>query len=287
MKRNMLALLFLFILAGCNSDPSDKAVEPQFSSNDITAATSEVNQPDESSAQTKDNVTGKEKIPNSVSDQKLKIIKNASIQFRVKDAAVSHRNIAGFLKSNNAYFGSDNRTTSSYRLENNMIIRVPAQNFDKLTEALMAESIYTEYKNISAEDVTDQFIDIEARLKTKKEVEQRYLALLKEAKRITDILEVEEKLRVIREEIESAEGRLKLMNDQVNYSTITLSMYQQLDYVPEPENGFFSKLKEAFVRGWRNLGHFVVGVVRVWPFLILFFTGIVIFLKLRSRRKNS
>lgn len=287
MKRNTIALLVMLLLAGCNSESNHKVTEAQFSADDIAVTKSAAEQREETSAQKKSDTDTDEKILNEVSEKKLKIIKNASIQFRVKEVEASHRHIADFLKGNNAYFGSDNRTTSSYRLENNMVIRVPAQNFDKLTEALMGESIYTDYLNISAEDVTDQFVDIEARLKTKKEVEQRYLALLKEAKKISDILEVEEKLGGIREEIESAEGRLKLMNDQINYSTISLTIYQSLDYVPEPQTGFFSKLQEAFVRGWRNMGSFVIGLVRVWPFLLLFCLGIALLLKLRSRRKNS
>jgi hypothetical protein len=165
-----------------------------------------------------------------------------------------------------------------------MVIRVPADKFDALLEELMKESIYTNYKNITAEDVTEQFVDTEARLKTKREVEQRYIALLKEAKKVQDILDIEDKLRVIREEIEATEGKLKLLNDKVNYSTIYLNTYQTLDYVPEPEKGFFSNVKEALIRGWRDLIGFVVSLIRLWPFLIA--AGITVFWFIRRLRKK-
>ena len=215
----------------------------------------------------------------------LLIIKNASVQFQVTDAEASHTKIAALLGPHNAYFGSDNRSSNNYQVENNMVIRVPAANFDKLMEALMQESVYTNYKNISADDVTAEFTDIQARLKTKKEVEQRYLALLKQAGKITDILEVEEKLRVIREEIEAAEGRVKLLRDQVGYSTITLNIYQKLNYTPAPQVGFLSNLTEAFVNGWRALLAVLVGLVNVWPFLLLITAAIWLVVRLRRRNK--
>jgi len=227
----------------------------------------------------KSSKNGTEKIP-------AQIIKNASIQFQVKTVEESHQKISDLLKMNNAYFGSDNKSTNSYRIENNMTIRVPAPNFEKLLDAIMQESVYTNYKNKIAEDVTADFVDVEARLKTKKEVEQRYMVLLKQANKVSDILAVENNLRVIREEIEAAEGRLKLLKDQVGYSTITLNTYQNLDYTPEPQLGFFSNLKEAFVNGWRGLVAFVLGLVRVWPFTILFGAAMFFIIrKIRNRKK--
>lgn len=219
-----------------------------------------------------------EKVP-------VQIIKNAVVEFQVKDIEVSHANIAALLKQYSAYFGSDNKTNNSYRIDNSMSIRVPAQNFESLLEALMKESVYTSYKNITAEDVTAEFVDTEARLKTKREVEARYSFILKQANKVSDILEVEDKLRIIREEIEATEGRLKLLRDQVGYSTITLNVYQKLDYTPEPEIGFSSNLKEAFVNGWRSLISVLVGLVHVWPFVIIWAVVMVFVYKRWMRKK--
>lgn len=219
-----------------------------------------------------------EKVP-------AQIIKNAGVEFQVKDIDASHTKISALLKQYNAYFGSDNKTNNSYRIDNSMSIRVPAKNFETLLEELMKESVYTNYKNITAEDVTAEFVDTEARLKTKREVEARYSAILKQANKVSDILEVEDKLRVIREEIEATEGRLKLLRDQVGYSTITLNIYQKLDYTPEPEIGFFSNLKEAFVRGWRSLVDVAIGIVRIWPFVIIWVV-VMVFVYRRWMRKK-
>ncbi len=226
--------------------------------------------------------------PNRVEKIATKIIKTANLQFQVKDVDKSHEQISELVKKYGAYFASDNKTMSSYQIDDNLVIRVTPENFDALIAELMKESIYTNSKSITAEDVTSQFVDMQARLKTKKEVEQRYLALLKEAHKVSDILEVEQQLGQIREEIEAMEGQLKLLTDQVNYSTISLNIYQKLDYTPEPENGFFSEVKEAFIRGWRGIGEFLVGLVRVWPLLIVICIAVVLVIRrIRVRRKQA
>ena len=225
------------------------------------------------------NVTG----GTTVTKISTRIIKNAHVRFHVKDVDVSHTKMAALLKQYNAYFGSDNRSTSVSQMENEMIIRVPSASFEKLMDELLKESIYTNYKNISAQDVTAEFVDLEARLKTKKEVEERYRALLKQANKVPDILEVEKQLGTIREEIEASEGRLKLLKDQVSYSTINLNTYQKLDYRPEPQIGFFSKLSEAFVSGWRTSVDAFLELIRVWPLVILL--GILLILAVRRFRR--
>ena len=70
-------------------------------------------------------------------------------------------------------------------------------------------------KNVSVQDVTEEYLDIEARLKTKKEVEARYIEILKsKTKTVEDVLKAEEQIRIIREEIEAREGRLNYLKNQ-------------------------------------------------------------------------
>ena len=138
---------------------------------------------------------------------------------------------------------------------------------------------------MTARDVTEEFVDIEARLRTKKEVEKRYLEILSKAATIKDILLVEEQLRVIREEIEAREGRLKYLQNQVSYSTINLEMYQKLTF--EPGFKFFSKIWKALKGGWKGLLNVLVGLVYIWPLLII---GVGVFIWIRrriSRKKES
>jgi hypothetical protein len=212
-----------------------------------------------------------------------KIIKNASIKFQVKDLKASTKNLETLSKKFNAYISTSNQGTEYSSLFNNLTIRVPAAQFEELLTEVEKESIYLEFKNITSEDVTEEYVDTESRIKTKKDVEQRYKEILRQAKSIDEILAVEEKLATIREEIESKEGRLKFLGDNVRYSTITIQLYQKTGEQILPENGFFSRLGNALGDGWDGLLSFLLGLIRIWPFL---FIAVFIFFLIRRWRKK-
>ena len=223
----------------------------------------------------------------SLSVTPQKIIKTANIRFQVEDFEKSSRKIAELIKKNNAYESSNNRSNSGYAIEGRITIRVPAANFDPLLQELSGESIYLDNRTISAEDVTEQYVDAEARLKTKREVEKRFLEILKQAKTIEDILKVESQLGQIRTEIEAHEGKLKYLNDRVGLSTINLEYYKRLSYQSAPEESYLSKSLDAFSIGWGNLTDFTIWMIYIWPFWLLLILSIYIFRKIRNRKKQK
>src|SRR5690606_18336536 len=98
-------------------------------------------------------------------------------------------------------------------------------------------SISEDYIKVNAQDVTEEYYDLETRLKTKKEVEARYIEILKsKAKTVEEILIAEDKIRYLREEIEAVEGRLRLLKNKVGLSTIQIEIYQDAYFVKEKEN---------------------------------------------------
>ena len=115
------------------------------------------------------------------------------------------------------------------------------------------------------QDVSEEFIDHEARLRTKKEVESRYREILKQAKTVQEILSVETEIGNIRSEIESIEGRLKYLSDQVSMSTLNITYYQKTG----TDFGFASKFVQALKSGWDILLIFIIGIVNLWPFIII------------------
>ncbi len=131
------------------------------------------------------------------------IIRNANLRFSVDDYRKGRSEIARIIKSHNAWLTSENEENSTYNITNSMVIRVLGKDFDALVNGLSAVAKQINTKTISADDVTAEFVDITARLKTKKDIEAQYLDLLKRATKISDILEIEEKARVLREEIDA------------------------------------------------------------------------------------
>lgn len=212
-----------------------------------------------------------------------KIKKTAYLNITVEDYKKARTEIEKIVKSGNAYIGGENEQNSTYSISNNMVIRVLNKDFDTMINKLLTVASNVNSKNVSAEDVTAQFVDIQSRLKSKKEIEKRYLDILQKAVKVSDILEIEQKLGQIREEIEAKEGELKYLSDQVNYSTINLNFHQEFEYTPTDRPGFFGRLGSAFGNGWSGFLSFIVGVIYVWPLWIILGVGAFILVKFIKR----
>lgn len=216
-----------------------------------------------------------------------KIIRTANISFMVKDYAKSRTEIEKTVRSMRAYIADENEQNNSHSISNTMTIRVVNDEFYPLVERLTSVASEVTAKTIDSKDVTAQFVDIQARLKTKKEVEQRYISLLNKATKISEILEIEEKMRAIREEIEAKEGELKYLSDQVAYSTIVLHFYETHEFQPSGQPGFFNRLASAFASGWKGLLGFMIGVVHAWPLWLILGFAAYMTVRLIKRAKRS
>ena len=217
-----------------------------------------------------------------------KIKKTADLNITVEDYKNARAEFEKIVRSVNAYVGSENEQNSTYSIANYMMIRVLNKDFDSLLNKLLTVAKNINSKNVTAEDVTACFIDIQSRLRSKKEIENRYLNILQKASKVHDILEIEQKLGEIREQIEAKEGELKYLSDQVNYSTINLNFHKEFEYTPTDRPGFFGRLGSAFGNGWSGFLSFLFGVVHVWPLWLILGLGaflLVKFIKRLSKKK--
>ncbi len=102
-------------------------------------------------------------------------------------------------------------------------LRVPAKAFKTALAALETLGTVT-YRNVEGEDVTEQYIDVEARLKNKIVLRDRLKQLLEKATDVKDVLAIESELNRVQGDIDSMEGRIKSLKGQVEYATVTLSL---------------------------------------------------------------
>jgi Domain of unknown function (DUF4349) len=208
------------------------------------------------------------------------LIKTGQLSMKVDEVQAARQKIAAIAQPLNAYISDERLDDSGYRLSVSMTIRVPSKLYDSLVASIERVGEKTESKSVSTQDVTEEFIDTEARLKTKKELETRYREILRQANSVTDILAVESNLNTVRGEIESMEGRLKYLSNQVSFSTLSLSFYQSLS----TDFGFGGQFIEGIKSGWTNLLSFFIGLVNIWPFLILIAGGVWLFVRWRKRK---
>jgi hypothetical protein len=114
-----------------------------------------------------------------------------------------------------------------------------------------------------------------------------FLQSMKKARTINEILEVQQYLRTIREEIESYEGRLKYLSDKVTYSTVNLTFYEKSNVVQiEPGRSFGSRFVEALDWGWKGLVSFFLGLIYIWPLLLITIAGLWLMIRLIKRAKK-
>jgi Domain of unknown function (DUF4349) len=201
------------------------------------------------------------------------IIKTADYRIQVKDVDASSRRANQLATKHGGYVSDSELTNSSYETTNRITIRVPIARFDSLLNELGTEAIHTAHKRISSQDVTEEYVDITTRLKTKIEVRDRYIDILRtKAKTVKDVLAAEEQIRIIQEEIEAKEGRLRYLKDQVGMSTIRLELYQAIEYHPEPDafhESFWTKLVGGLKNGWDMLQGIVIFFINIWPLLLI------------------
>ncbi|MAZ26776.1 MAG: hypothetical protein CL868_06825 [Cytophagaceae bacterium] len=213
-----------------------------------------------------------------------KIIKTGNLRFETPDLAATQKKIMEAVDSSRGYLQDDQSGKNYGQIYHRMQVRVPTANFQQLLDAVSRGVEYFDEKTISRQDVTEEFVDITARLKAKRELENRYLSLLKQAKNVKEILEIEAELSKIREEIEAREGRLKYLQSQVSYSTLHIYFYKNVAETGATVS-YGSKLGNAFKGGWNGLSTFILGLVYLWPFIILLILAIFLLRTWRKRHK--
>ena len=215
-----------------------------------------------------------------------KVIKTADFSIKVKKVEESTKRIEEMVTAHEGFMSAVNLTNSTYRITNQLTIRVPANRFDDLMNTIETESIFTDYRRVTAKDVTEEYLDIETRLNTKKQVRDRYVAILRDkAKTVEEVLKAEEAIRVIQEEIESREGRLNYLKNRVSLSTINLEIYQEVPYTPDRGNRttFWTRLKQSAADGWTIVVSLVLGLVTIWPLVLI--GGLLIWRRKWLRKK--
>ncbi len=213
-----------------------------------------------------------------------KLIKEGNITFETDDCQETKKIIHQVAHGLKGYLARDDEYTNDYQIQHNITIRIPSENFDKLLVQISKSVEDLDNQNITVKDVTEEYVDVKARLKAKKLVEKRYLELLNKAYSVGDILQVENELARLREQIESTEGRLRYLQDQASLSTLHINFYQNLE-VKDSNFEFFSKMADGFNNGFIGLLWFFIGITNVWP--ILLFMGIVTWLIIRLIKKTS
>lgn len=173
------------------------------------------------------------------------IVRTANLTLVVKDPATRAAEIAAtaealggwVVQNNTALASSQPRTTRS-----TVVVRVPADRFDAALDAIKLDAVEVRAENIAGEDVTEQFVDLSARLANLEATRDRVRGFLEQARTVEDALDVNRELSRLEEEIERLKGRINFLQRSADFSSITATLLADADIQP------------IVIGGWRPQG---------------------------------
>ena len=263
MKRRYL-ILWLVLVAGCGPERSHDA-HPSSESRLITQGGQEVTPV--SMAQ----VTADE---DGTQPTDRKIVYDAEVRLVVPDFSDTENAVSNLVKEYDGYLAnvSIDRTSGEQR-KGRWQIRIPVEQFDAFLNAL-SEIGTPETRQQTAQDVTEEYVDLEARIKNTKRLEERILALLENNQgEIKDVIEVERELGRVRGEVERMEGRLRYLSNRTSSTTVTIYIREERDYISPDAPTLVARIQHAWdssLLALRQFGEgFLVVAVSVAPWLVV------------------
>ena len=242
---------------------------------------------------------GEVKLSSTIEYPSLKtepmIIRKGTMNIEIENYPESEKEMFRIINNLNGYVSnSGSNINTSGRKQGKIDIRIQGKDFDALINEISKTGKVMSL-DINSSDVTDEFIDLEARVVTQKALEERLINLLNErTAKLTDVVEVEEKLADVRSHIESMQGRMRFLKNQAEYSTLTISFFEP--YFPQTttSSGFFYELSGAFKEGLEGLTDVIAGLITFTiatsPLIILFLLILYItrkfYLKWKIRRET-
>ncbi|WP_423409892.1 DUF4349 domain-containing protein [Heyndrickxia sp. MSNUG] len=259
MSKKIMAviLLFILLLAGCSGGMSDESK----SSSDMGAKTESMDYSESNDVSFSEGEKDSALENNQSDDGKAKtnaaeaaivrmVIYNAELNLRVKNFEKARNALEQKAKSYKGYIV--NSSSSRYDGEQQsgtMTFRIPQEHFQAFLTDAEGLSVQVYNRQVSGEDVTEEYVDLESRLKSKRVVEARLLEFMKQAQKTEDLLKISSDLANVQEEIEQVLGRKKFLENQSALATVTISLEENAVSVPKIDNdnlNTWQKIKKQF-----------------------------------------
>ncbi|MGG3561373.1 DUF4349 domain-containing protein [Neobacillus rhizosphaerae] len=193
------------------------------------------------------------------------VIYQADLQLRVKKFEKTVQSLEEKAVKYGGYISESNvAKEGNEQLSGRIVIRIPQKYFQTFLHDAEGEAVEVLQRNISGQDVTEEYVDLESRLKSKRVVEERLLAFMKNATKTEDLLKISSDLGVVQEEIETIEGRMKYLENQTSLSTVAITFYENKVSVPDlnkDQLNTWEKTKKQFMKSTNMLLAFLSGVI--------------------------
>jgi hypothetical protein len=223
-----------------------------------------------------------------------KIVRNGDLQLEAESPEQSQQKITAIAESKGGFVVESQQSSSDARSAVRdvvtMTVRIPSAKFTEALDEIRKTASRVVVETVKSDDVTEEFIDIEAQLKAKKALEAQFLEIMKRANTVEDALNVQSELAEVRGEIEKIEGRKRFLENQTSFSTIKIRLQTPATFT-ETSNGFFDRFKQAFSSGFDAALNFVLALISfliaIVPFLIFIVLPLYFVVRYFLKKRNS
>ncbi len=310
MKKKVLACVLSGILAvsifGCGSKSmmaTESAVADSAAYDDM-AYDSGYDTTEEASAEEAGSgaVTSENGIE-EVQETDRKLIRNVNLSLQTKefDTVLDNmsqkiKDLGGYIQDSSVWGSSSDYSSSrsaSYTL------RIPSDKLDEFIDVVETLGNVT-YKNESVDDVTLRYVDVNSHKKALETEQERLLALLEKAENVEDIITIENRLSDVRYELENYESQIRLLDNQIDYSTVYVDISEVSRVTDTGKQGFFEEVASRFSDSvyvvLMGLRGFAIGILGSLPILVVW--GVIlavvvillrkfVFKKSKKNKKNT
>ena len=236
----------------------------------------------------------------SPADTGRKLIRdvNMSVEARDFDGVLSQitdkvRELGGYVESSDVSGISVNSYGGSQQRYADIRARIPADRLDRFVETVESAGNVTS-KQEQVTDVTLQYSDVQSRKKSMEIEQERLWALLEKAESLDAVVALEARLSEIRYELESYTSQLRLYDNQVDYSTVSINMREVKDLTPTAPDSIGTRIQKGFNRSLNNLGEagtdLIVWIASNSPILLVLaviIAAVVLIVRGLSRRMQG
>ncbi len=205
-----------------------------------------------------------------------KIVKTGNLTLKVEKADTAAASITNIAKQYKGEVTDSNFSQSSRGIKSGYLtVRVPSQNFDPAFAEIKKIATQVLSESTNAQDITEQYLDLAARLKNKQAEEASFVALLNRTGKIEDILSVTREVARVRGEIEQLQAQIRYFDSQTDMSTLTVNLSEDVTITPvnedwRPLEVLKTSVKELITNGQNFIDGLISFVVVVLPILLIY-----------------
>ena len=235
---------------------------------------------------------GKESLNRGEEEISRMVVKNGWLNLVVKDIKETAKKISQFAIENGGYVVESNIYEKETLPSGYITVRVPAEKFEIAIESFKKMAVRVSNEGTRAQDVTEEYVDLEARLRNLEAAEKQLLEIMTRAGKMSEVLEVQRELTNVRNQIEKIKGRMEYLEREVKMSSITVNLALSEELLPVPPAEKW-RPKYVFLQSWKSVLHFwkefsyfIIRLI-VWAQLWLPILIIILLLRKSLKRKKA